>query len=436
MAPSLWLEREANANQEDHKAMNSIGRAHAGRARFVLLFALAVTAASVALGQPATVGASSSTPSADRVLVDPHLANPSGTTAAAPTPDGNGFWTVTGGGLVTVQGDASFFGDISTLALNGSIVSIAPTFDGLGYWLLGSDGGVFSFGDARFYGSTGSLGLNSRALQMVSTPDSKGYWFVAGDGGIFSFGDAAFYGSTGSFHLNRPVVGMAATKDGSGYWLVAADGGIFSFGNASFQGSTGSITLNEPMVGMASTVNSRGYWLVAADGGIFAFGDATFYGSAASSAPPSTVVSIVATGDGAGYWIIGNAGTIYSYGDAPGTAGVPVLGTYFLPDFIGFGSAQPATVHFGIDGYSEVAGITWTAWGAAQATGTGEGWYVPSGYSMGQGWPEPATVVAYSLGTCGGGPAYTQLSIYFPGQGESFNPSFYMDTCFRQWLTP
>ncbi|HVX20453.1 MAG TPA: NPCBM/NEW2 domain-containing protein [Acidimicrobiales bacterium] len=248
------------------------------------------------------------------------------TVAAAPTPDGKGFWTVSRTGKVSTQGDATFYGDASAISLNAPIVGIAATFDGHGYWLLGSDGGVFSYGDASFYGSTGSIHLNAPALQMYSTPDSRGYWFVAADGGIFSYGDARFYGSTGSMHLNQPIVGMTATSTGSGYWLVASDGGIFSFGTAQFYGSTGSIRLNQPVVGMAATRNNAGYWLVAADGGVFAFGNAQFYGSASGQASPGSVVSIVATGDGGGYWIIADNSTIYDFGDAATGGGAVTTG--------------------------------------------------------------------------------------------------------------
>ena len=293
--------------------------------------------ATIMVSQSASATTPASHSAVSPSIAKPHFSGSQGTVAAAPTADGKGFWTVTSAGAVSVQGDATLYGDASAFNLNGWIVSIAPTFDGRGYWLLGSDGGVFGFGDAAFHGSTGALGLNSPALQMVSTPDSRGYWFVAGDGGIFAFGDAAFHGSTGNIHLNQPVVGMADTRDGGGYWLVASDGGIFAFGNASFHGSTGNISLNESMVGMTSTANSQGYWLVAADGGIFAFGNASFYGSASGDAYPGTVVSIVATGDAAGYWIIGDDGNIYSYGSAAhgGGAAPPSGGTALSPEFLG-----------------------------------------------------------------------------------------------------
>jgi hypothetical protein len=113
-----------------------------------------------------------------------------------------------------------------------------------------------------------------------------------------------------------------------------------------------------------------------------------------------------------------------------------LLGSAFATYVSGFGTEKPATVHYGGDGYSEVNGITWQGWGAAQVTGTGQGWYVPSGDSNGQGSTQPATVVAFALGTCGSGPAYTKFSYYFPGQGESFNSSFFMNACTGDWTFP
>ncbi|HVX20773.1 MAG TPA: NPCBM/NEW2 domain-containing protein [Acidimicrobiales bacterium] len=269
---------------------------------------------------------------------------------------------------MSTQGDATFYGDASSLSLNAQIVGIASTFDGHGYWLLGADGGVFSYGDASFYGSTGSIHLNAPALQMVSTPDSRGYWFVAADGGIFSYGDAHFWGSTGGMALNQPVVGMAATANGAGYWLVATDGGIFSFGNAQFYGSTGSIRLNEPVVSMAATRDNAGYWLVAADGGVFAFGDAQFYGSAANDAEPGTIIGIVATGDGGGYWIIADNGYIYDYGDAKTGGGIttgvgpPALTNEYLGEMTHISTGTSPSCWFGSlkDSTNTIAGTLYT----------------------------------------------------------------------------
>ncbi|MHB1533037.1 MAG: hypothetical protein ACYC1D_00180 [Acidimicrobiales bacterium] len=261
----------------------------------------------------------------------PHMA-----VAAAPTPDGQGFWVAWADGSVTTYGNATWYGDMSGHALNAAIVGIAPTANGGGYWLLGSDGGVFSFGDAGFYGSTGALHLNAPALQMISTADSRGYDFVAADGGVFSFGDAAFHGSTGGMQLNQPVVGIARTPSGGGYWLVARDGGIFTFGAASFYGSTGAITLNAPITSVAATANGGGYWLLGADGGIFAFGDAGFHGSAAGSTNGAAAIGLVDTGDGGGYWIVLSSGQVLNFGDAAAVrapagsaaAGPPATGPY------------------------------------------------------------------------------------------------------------
>ncbi|HEX3461134.1 MAG TPA: hypothetical protein VHT49_09530 [Acidimicrobiales bacterium] len=202
------------------------------------------------------------------------------------------------------------------MVLNQPIVGLAATPDGQGYWLVSGDGGVFTFGDAGFHGSVGGSALNNPIVGMAATRDGQGYWLVASDGGIFAFGDAAFDGSMGGTPLNQPIVGMATTADGQGYWLVARDGGIFSFGSAGFDGSVGASTLNQPIVGMASTADSHGYWLVARDGGIFAFGDAAFEGSMGGTPLNQPITGMAATPDGHGYWLVGADGGIFNFGDA------------------------------------------------------------------------------------------------------------------------
>ncbi|HMK62058.1 MAG TPA: hypothetical protein VK386_00445, partial [Acidimicrobiales bacterium] len=111
-----------------------------------------------------------------------------------------------------------------------SAVCLVPTPDGGGYWTARSQGSVVTDGDAGFFGDASSFALNQPIVGMAATPDGKGYWLVAADGGMFAFGDAGFFGSMGGRPLNQPIVGMAATPDGKGYWLVAADGGMFAFG--------------------------------------------------------------------------------------------------------------------------------------------------------------------------------------------------------------
>ena len=231
-----------------------------------------------------------------------------------------GYWVAARDGKVRPFGDAPFFGDVASLALNSPLQGIAstPARSGppSGYWLLGGDGGIFAFGAAGFFGSTGAIRLNQPVVGMAPTPTGRGYWLVARDGGIFAFGDARFFGSTGAIRLNKPVVGMAATRSGNGYWLVASDGGIFAFGDARFGGSTGSITLNSPIVGM-DPAPEGGYWLVARDGGLFAFG-VPFFGSI-PGLRLSTYAGSVAMGaspSGGGYYILGSDGGIFSFGDA------------------------------------------------------------------------------------------------------------------------
>jgi hypothetical protein len=190
----------------------------------------------------------------------------SGAIAAAPLPDGKGFWTVTSAGVVSAYGAAASLGDLAGRTLNAPVVGIAATPDGNGYWLVASDGGIFSFGDATFHGSTGNLHLNQPIVGMAATPTGNGYWLVASDGGIFSFGDATFHGSTGNLHLNQPIVGMAATPTGNGYWLVASDGGIFTFGDATYLGSLANA--GQQVVSMTCDKGSAGYIVVTAVGGI------------------------------------------------------------------------------------------------------------------------------------------------------------------------
>ncbi|MDQ3756976.1 MAG: M15 family metallopeptidase [Actinomycetota bacterium] len=201
--------------------------------------------------------------------------------AVMSTPDGEGWWSVSGLGAVTPGGTAADYGGADTVPLQRVVVGGVATPTGNGYWLVAGDGGIFAFGDAEFFGSMGGVPLNQPIVGMAATPTGNGYWLVAADGGIFAFGDAAFFGSMGGRPLNRPMVGMAPTPSGRGYWTVASDGGMFAFGDAAFLGSMGGRPINRHVVGMAPATQGTGYWLVADDGGMFAFGDAPFRGSLA-----------------------------------------------------------------------------------------------------------------------------------------------------------
>ena len=97
----------------------------------------------------------------------------------------------------------------------------------------------------------------------------------------------------------------------------------------------------------------------------------------------------------------------------------------------GFGQVRPTEISLGGDPTGILSGITWQSWGGSQAIGTGTSTYVGPGQTVAQGTQETATVVAFDLGTCGGAPAYQQVSWYFPQQGQTpaDNGSTPIDAC-------
>jgi hypothetical protein len=99
----------------------------------------------------------------------------------------------------------------------------------------------------------------------------------------------------------------------------------------------------------------------------------------------------------------------------------PTLGVAgaFGPSAAGFGQVRPPEISLGGDPTGILVGITWQSWGGSSATGTGTSTYVGPGQTVAQGTNEAATVVAYDLGTCGGAPAYQQVTWYFPEQGQT-----------------
>ena len=157
----------------------------------------------------------------------------------------------------------------------GNVVSISPTPDSEGYVTITTEGKVSAYGDAAFGSGQGGPGPMVAIVQ--SDNPWMGFWMASADGGVFSIG-VPFYGSMGGRPLDAPIVGMVTTPDNLGYWLVAADGGVFSYGAAPFLGSMGGKRLNAPISGIAATKDGRGYWLVGEDNGVFAFGDAGFFG--------------------------------------------------------------------------------------------------------------------------------------------------------------
>jgi hypothetical protein len=84
----------------------------------------------------------------------------------------------------------------------------------------------------------------------------------------------------------------------------------------------------------------------------------------------------------------------------------------------GFGVARPTDVFFGGDPTGIAGQITWTSWGGpvaeGNATAVNEADSVDGTVA---GAPqEPAHIVAWDIGTCGGKPAYRKVSWYFAGQ--------------------
>jgi hypothetical protein len=95
-------------------------------------------------------------------------------------------------------------------------------------------------------------------------------------------------------------------------------------------------------------------------------------------------------------------------------AATVVLGSSaFAPNGDGFGSAHPHRIFNGGDPNGMVSSIHWTGWGRAAAYGRGLN---PIFRPGGGYFARRARVLlrAQRLGTCGAGPAYTQLSIRFP----------------------
>jgi hypothetical protein len=76
-----------------------------------------------------------------------------------------------------------------------------------------------------------------------------------------------------------------------------------------------------------------------------------------------------------------------------------------------------------------VTAIDWNSWGGSRATGAGTGFYVGPNQITADGSHQPATVVAFDLGTCDGHAAYQEVEWHFAGEGESFDPSQAFYTC-------
>ncbi|HEV8623968.1 MAG TPA: Ig-like domain-containing protein [Acidimicrobiia bacterium] len=225
-----------------------------------------------------------------------HLGDPSANRAPGasfvdlePTPTGDGYWIADDQGRLYSY-NAKGFANVTDLGAGEQVTSISSTKDGKGLWIFTNRGRVIVRGEATHYGDMSGVKLNGPVLDSIVAPDGAGYYMVASDGGVFTFGTAHFEGSMGDKHLNAPVQSLVPDPDGSGYWLVASDGGVFAFG-APFRGSMGGTKLNKPMAGMVPY--GTGYLMVAEDGGVFDFSpDKDFLGSLGANPPAFPVVSV------------------------------------------------------------------------------------------------------------------------------------------------
>lgn len=111
-------------------------------------------------------------------------------------------------------------------------------------------------------------------------------------------------------------------------------------------------------------------------------------------------------------------------------AGPPTLGLVWGPGGQqGYGTVRPETVFNGGDPTGLVQHINWYSWGGATAVGTGTAEYVAPGQSVAQGTAQPASIVAFDLGTCGGHPAYRAIEWWFPAHGGAFKSTTYINDC-------
>ena len=110
---------------------------------------------------------------------------------------------------------------------------------------------------------------------------------------------------------------------------------------------------------------------------------------------------------------------------------VPTLGRFsgVFINGVGFGQVRPKEIFNGGDPTGMVSHITWKSWGGPKAIGTGTALYVGPNQIVANGTEEPATVVAFNLGLCGGKLMYRAVEWYFPQHGQAFNPRQYENIC-------
>jgi hypothetical protein len=99
----------------------------------------------------------------------------------------------------------------------------------------------------------------------------------------------------------------------------------------------------------------------------------------------------------------------------------------------GFGEVAPTSINAagGNAPGSYVNSISWSNWGAPQAMGQGQTSYVSDPNApLSDATAVTATVVAFDLGSCDGGPpAYQEVTWYVPQLGQTFDPTMATNAC-------
>lgn len=112
---------------------------------------------------------------------------------------------------------------------------------------------------------------------------------------------------------------------------------------------------------------------------------------------------------------------------------IPVLGrSGVYQDSVGFGQMKPRSIFLGGEAESAVVQITWTSWGAAQATGQGTGCYYSGTQLASECTHEQVTLFAFDRGMCERTFMYQKLEYVFKTEGETFDPTHAMNVCTGQ----
>jgi hypothetical protein len=154
--------------------------------------------------------------------------------------------------------------------------------------------------------------------------------------------------------------------------------------------------------------------------------------AATGTAPSATPTQAAATGPAASPAGPGApVASLPASSAPPSEAATPVLGQLagVFAHGTGFGRVRPAEVFNGGDPTGLVSKITWSSWGGATATGSGTSTYVAANQPVAAGRPQPATIVAFDLGTCHGKLMYQAVEWYFPQHGQAFSASHYENVC-------